>query len=122
MTKQKIMKTKILLRSLFIAVALFVSVNNASYAEPGLHASTSNSLTKQEPGQAPEKDQQHQHEDRFYIAPPSDDHEIDTFNSKHHEKRSFWRSIANKLFVMLYDLIVLSPIAAEVLGELLHHV
>jgi len=116
------MKTKILLRSLFIAVALFVSVNNASYAEPGLHASTSNSLTKQEPGQAPEKDQQHQHEDRFYIAPPSDDHEIDTFNSKHHEKRSFWRSIANKLFVMLYDLIVLSPIAAEVLKDLLHHV
>ncbi|HYK46727.1 MAG TPA: hypothetical protein VEV83_16230 [Parafilimonas sp.] len=116
------MKTKILLRSLLILAAWFVSANNGTFAESSLHSSTSNSLMKQEPGQTPGKDQPHQHEDRFYIAQPSDDHEIDTFNSKHHEKRSFWKSIANKLFVMLYDLIVLSPIAAEVLKELLHHV
>ena len=116
------MKTKVLLPALLIVAALLVSANNGTYAQPSLHTSTSSSLTKQEPGQTPGKDQQNQHEDRFYIAQPSDDHEIDTFNSKHHEKRSFWRSIANKLFVILYDIIVLSPIAAEVLRELLHHV
>ena len=56
----------------------------------------------------------------LYISHPNDDHDYECFDFKHHQKRGFWRTVANKLFAIFYDLIVLSPVAVEIVRELLH--
>jgi len=131
--KQKIMKTQITLRIVLVVVAMFISFNNTGNdIQSNIHAlayysnasatNSSVSYPKEQTEHSPQKDNSNKEDHFLYIPQPNDDHDLEYFNFKHHEKRSFWRAVANKLFVVFYDLIVLSPIAIDVLNELLHHV
>jgi len=120
MQNKKIMKTQIILRTVLVAVALFVTfTNNGSNIVPGEHISSNSAISyllKNE-DQKTEKIQSApfsltcnfciEHSSPA-VPEPEGDHEFHSFHFKHNEKRVlFWKNVANKIVTAVYYLVVL---------------
>lgn len=106
-------------------IALFVFTNNnGNNANPETYIFTMHSATNTSavPGSKEDnKATQHgnnnpgKEDPTPYIPDSHHDHDFDCFDFKHHEKRIFWRCIANKAFALIYHLTVLFALVSQFL-------
>ncbi|HVX26073.1 MAG TPA: hypothetical protein VHB70_07010 [Parafilimonas sp.] len=113
------MKTQIVPRIILVAFALIFSINNnnGSFKQPAFafnHKANNYSSSHEE-----NKTATHNNENSVPYLPQTDGHhDFDCFDFKHHEKRIFWKCIANKIFATIYHVILLMPVILESLKQI----
>ena len=114
------MKTQIILRIILIIIALFVFTNNTgSSVRTSKDIKTVHSVNaaSSEHDSKDNKATEHGNKENPapYVPDTHHDHDFDCFDFKHHEKRIFWRCIANKAFALIYHLTVLCALISQFL-------
>lgn len=113
------MKTQIIFRhSILVIIALFfcINVNNGSKKMMAVSHQLSYTSATTNSSEQSAKDETktttHKESDP-YLPQIENEHDIDLCDFKHHEKRIFWKCVANRTFAILYHIIILMPILGE---------
>ena len=121
------MKTQVLLRLILIAVALFVTINtnNGSIMQT-IHISANYNNNKasekaaKEEGKTAHSNDLNKQNSLPYLPQADNHNDYECFDFKHHQKRNFWKCIANRFFAFFYHAVILIPIAIEIIEQLFH--